>query len=115
MNNTNNHTLVRQVYEAFNARSSAAALATLHEQVQWDDGEGNMLSGRMAVREHWLQQWAAANPQIEIISLADAGDGIAVRIRLTLFTDGQAQTRELTNELTFRDGLIGSMRIRFPR
>jgi hypothetical protein len=112
MENTSGRNLVRQAYEAFNARSPTTALATLHEQVQWDDGEGHMLSGRVAVREHWLLQWAEANPSIEIIGLSDKDDGVVARIRLTLFTDGKAETREITNVFTFRDDLIRSMRIR---
>src|SRR5688500_13616114 len=112
MDHTLSHNLVRRAFEAFNARSPAAALATLHEQVQWDDGSGDLLSGREAVREHWLEQWAAANPSVEVIGLSDKDEGVEARIRLTLSTDGETETREITNELTFRDGLISSMRIR---
>jgi hypothetical protein len=103
--------LVRQAYEAFNARSPAAALATLHEQVRWDDGEGNMLTGHSAVRQHWEQQWSNANPHIDVIDLAETKEGIVARIRFSAAKDGHTEAREITNELTFRDGLIGSMRI----
>jgi drug/metabolite transporter (DMT)-like permease len=111
MPNRTNHRLVHRAYEAFNARDAAAALATLHDQVSWDDGEGHMLSGHLAVRDHWQQQWSAVSPTIEIIDLRDTRQGTQARVRLSLRKDGNVQSREIINDLQFRDGLISSMRI----
>jgi ketosteroid isomerase-like protein len=112
MPSSTDHRLVHRAYQAFNARDPAAALATLHDQVSWDDGEGHMLSGHDAVREHWQQQWRAVSPTIEIIELRDTAEGSEARVRLTVRKDGGAESREIINELQFRDGLISSMRIR---
>jgi hypothetical protein len=112
MQNTVDQRLVQQAYDAFNARAPEAALATLHAGVQWDDGEGHMLRGHDAVRHHWEQQWAAASPTIEVIELSEMESGILAQIRLNLRKDGRTETQQLVNELTFRDGLIFSMRIR---
>jgi hypothetical protein len=71
-----------------------------------------MLSGHLAVREHWQQQWSALSPTIEIIELRDNAEGSQARVRLTVRKDGRVQSREIVNELQFRDGLISSMRIR---
>jgi hypothetical protein len=96
-------------YEAFNARDADAALATLHPKVRWDDGEGHMLEGHAAVRRHWLQQWAAADPTLEILELSAGPEDVSARIRLLTRQDQHG--RELTNELQFADGLIRSMRM----
>jgi hypothetical protein len=101
-------------YEAFNARDIDTALAHLHPKVQWDDGEGHMLEGHAAVRRHWQQQWAAADPKIEILELRDGPEDISARVRLSTREDQTGTGVQLDNELHFAEGLIRSMRIR-PR
>ena len=112
MQNTVDQRLVHKAYDAFNARAPEAALATLHAEVRWDDGEGHMLRGHDAVRQHWEHQWATVSPTIDVIELSRIEAGILAQIRLNLQRDGRTETQQLVNELTFRDGLILSMRIR---
>ncbi|HEY4370285.1 MAG TPA: nuclear transport factor 2 family protein [Steroidobacteraceae bacterium] len=104
--------LVKEAYRAFNARDADAALATLHEDVEWDNGEGQMLVGRPAVRDHWRQQWSAADPKIELVTLSDGLGNPTARIHLMIHVDGQLKQNDLENNFTFADGRIRSMRIR---
>src|SRR4029450_9597683 len=48
---------IRSTYAAYNARDLLRALANLSADVDWDDGEGNMLHGKDAVARHWADQW----------------------------------------------------------
>ena len=70
---------VRSTYDAYNARDLPRALAHLSADVEWDDGEGNMLHGKDAVARHWADQWRRADAKVEIEHLAWHGERAAPR------------------------------------
>jgi ketosteroid isomerase-like protein len=58
--------LFERTYAAFNARDIEAALAAMHEDVDWPNGwEGGRVHGHDAVRDYWTRQWAAIDSSVE--------------------------------------------------
>ena len=74
---TNNHALVRRLYEGFNQRDIPAVLSLLAEDVDWANGmDGGHVRGREAVRAYWTKQWAAIAPQVDPMRVAERDDGV---------------------------------------
>lgn len=75
--------LLRQVYERFNARDLEGVLAFLHGDVMWANGqEGGHVLGRQGVRSYWTRQWATIDPHVEPVDFSNGPDGeIVVRIQ----------------------------------
>lgn len=72
--------MIRQAYQAFNARNIEAVLAVLSPEVVWANGmEGGYVHGHAALREYWTRQWQMINPHVEPLSLAhEASDQVRV-------------------------------------
>jgi ketosteroid isomerase-like protein len=71
----NNITLLKRIYERFNARDMEAVLAALDENVTWANGmEGGHVHGRAGVRDYWARQWAIVDPRVEPVSFAEGPD-----------------------------------------
>jgi len=71
-----NSELVRRLYEGFNRRDIPAVLAHLADNVAWANGmDGGHVHGREAVRDYWTRQWAAIQPQVNPMQIAERGDG----------------------------------------
>jgi nuclear transport factor 2 (NTF2) superfamily protein len=103
---------VRSTYDAYNARDPTRALANLSADVEWDDGEGNMLHGKDAVARHWADQWRQADAKVEIEHLAWRGDTLRLAVRLDLRKpDGCRGQQPLVNTISFAGDLIRAMRI----
>jgi ketosteroid isomerase-like protein len=69
-------TLLRRSYAAFNARDLATVLATLAPDVAWPNvWEGGWLYGRGAVGEYWQRQWAVLDPTVEPRGFGREPDG----------------------------------------
>ena len=68
--------ILRQLYQDFNARRIDAVLAHLHTDVQWPNGwEGGYVSGHDEVRTYWTRQWAEINPRVEPVGFTERPDG----------------------------------------
>lgn len=68
--------IIRQAYEAFNARNIEAVLAVLSPEVVWANGmEGGYVHGHTALREYWTRQWQMINPHVEPLSLTRVAKG----------------------------------------
>ena len=103
---------VRSTYDAYNARDLPRALANLSADVDWDDGEGNMLHGKDAVARHWADQWRQADARVEIEHLAWQGSELRLAVRLDVRKpDGSRGQQPLANTLSFAGELIRTMRI----
>ena len=58
--------LLQRAYEAFNARDIEAALALMHEDVDWPNGmEGGRVAGRDEVRAYWRRQFTLIDSHVE--------------------------------------------------
>jgi ketosteroid isomerase-like protein len=68
--------LLRHVYDRFNARDMETVLASMHEDVMWANGmEGGHVRGREAVRSYWTRQWAMIDPHVEPVAFSSGPGG----------------------------------------
>jgi hypothetical protein len=105
---------IQRVYEAFNARDVDAALALLHEDVDWPNGwQGGRLQGREAVRDYWTRQWREIDSKVEPVDHTVAGDRVAVTVhQVVKDLDGNVMSEGRTSHVyTLRDGLVARMDI----
>jgi ketosteroid isomerase-like protein len=108
--------LIRDAYDAYNRKDADGALAALHPDVKWADGEGGFVHGRREVRDHWQQQWKAATPTIEPLRFlrGASGDQVTVDIRLMVRDkeDNVMSDQTMQNIFVLERGLIKSMQIK---
>ena len=104
---------VRAAYAAFNSRDIESAVSLMSPDVTWPDvAEGGFVHGRDEVREHWREQFQAADPRIEPLEFSERPDGrLAVEVRqIVSSTDGdQLSDERLIHVYSFRDRLITEM------
>ena len=108
--------LIRDAYDAFNRKDADGALAALHPDVEWADGEGGFVHGRSEVRDHWQQQWKASNPTIEPLrfSRGASEEQVTVEIRLMVRDKGNniMSDQTMQNIFVLERGLIKRMHIK---
>ena len=116
-------TVVKRMYERFNARDIDGVLAVLADDVVWANGmDGGYVHGREAVRQYWTRQLASVSPLAEPVSFAEATDGsIVVEVQQSVRDlDGKPlddQTHGLMDKTVghifrFRDGKVARFEIR---
>jgi hypothetical protein len=78
--------LLEHLYDRFNARDVAAALATRHEEVTWANGmEGGHVRGHDEVRSYWTRQWSIIDPRVEPVEFSTGPDGeVIVNVHQTV-------------------------------
>src|SRR5438067_453563 len=107
--------LLRGLYRSFNSRNIDAVLAAMAVDVDWPNAwEGGRLTGREAVREYWLRQWAAIDPHVEPLSIDTLADGrVAVEVRQVIHTlDGElVADQRLVHMYELADGLVTRMSV----
>jgi ketosteroid isomerase-like protein len=70
-----NEALLRQAYDAFNARDLDAALDLMHPDVDWPNGmEGGRVHGRGAVRAYWERQFDLIDSRVTPETFDELGD-----------------------------------------
>ena len=68
--------LIKQAYDAFNARNIDAVLLLMHADVHWPNGwEGGYVNGHDQVRDYWTRQWKEIDPHVAPISIEAREDG----------------------------------------
>lgn len=89
--------ILRDAYAAFNARDLDAAIALMHEDVEWPNAwEGGRAQGHDAVRAYWERQFAAISSQVEPERFTEESDGsITVDVHQVVH---DAQTGELLTD-----------------
>lgn len=69
-------TLLRGLYDWFNARDMENLLGAMYPDVMWANGmEGGHVHGREGVRDYWTRQWAMIDPRVEPVSFAHGPGG----------------------------------------
>ena len=110
--------VLKRTYDAFNARDIDAALVAMHLEVDWPNGwEGGRVTGRSAVRDYWVRQWAAIDPHVEPLQFrVDNSGRIMVDVHLLVRDrDGQVIADQMVRHVyLFEGGLIRSMEILQP-
>jgi hypothetical protein len=76
---SDNVSLLKHLYDRFNARDMENVLAALNENVIWANGmEGGYVHSRAGVRGYWTRQWAMVDPHVEPVGFSDGPDGEVV-------------------------------------
>jgi hypothetical protein len=105
--------LLRRAYDAFNARDIDAALALMHDDVDWPNAfEGGRVRGRSEVRAYWTRQFAQVDPRVTPRAFTARDDGrIAVDVHQVVrspagdvLSDGP-----VVHVYALRDGLVARM------
>ena len=110
------HDLLLNMYSAFNARDIDTVLAGMHRDVDWPNGgEGGHVHGHQAIRDYWMRQWTAVDPQVEPVAFdSDNAGRTIVRVhQLVLDLEGNfISAGVLEHVYRMEDGLVKSMEIR---
>lgn len=105
--------LLRQLYQDFNARHVDAVLAHMHTDVAWPNGwEGGYVAGHDEVRAYWLRQWQHINPRVEPLSFELRPEGqIAVKVHQVINDlDGRLLSDDqLSHVYSFENGKVRTM------
>ncbi len=107
---------IAEFYRLFNARDIEAVIARLHPDVRWPNGwEGGTLLGTEAVRDYWQRQWAAIDPHVEPLAVAeDETRRTVVRVhQVVRDLEGNVRSDSLVEHVYwFEGGLVTAMEIR---
>ena len=107
--------LLRTAYAAFNARDTAAALATMTPDVAWPRAfKGGFVEGHAPVRAYWTEQWSEIDPHVEPVAFhPEEGGCILVEVHQVVrdlagavLADGHVGHR-----FTMAQGLIQRMEV----
>jgi ketosteroid isomerase-like protein len=105
--------VLRELYDAFNARDIERVLGSMTDDVNWPNAwEGGRAIGRPAVRGYWTRQWAAIDPRVEPVSFATLPDeAVEVEVdQVVRDLDGQVVAQAtVRHTYRFRDGLVARM------
>jgi hypothetical protein len=108
--NTVNQRFLQNLYDAFNRRDIEAAVAKMHPNVKWANGqEGGFVHGRDAVREYWTNQFKQIQPEIEILEFeTDEQNRDVVTVHLIVKDlDGNTLAEMQVHQIfTIENGLI---------
>ena len=109
--------LLRQLYQDFNARHVDAVLTHMHTDVAWPNGwEGGYVAGHDEVRAYWLRQWQHINPTVEPVSIDVKPEGqVVVKVHQVIkdldghvLSDGQ-----INHVYRFEQGKVRTMTIEY--
>ena len=110
--------LLRALYDAFNARDIDTVLGAMSADVDWPNGwEGGRVVGRDEVRAYWERQWAAIDPAVEPLDVAQRATGeVEVTVHQVVRDKAGAVLAdgEVRHVYRFRDGLVERMDIAEP-
>ena len=91
--------IINQAYDAFNARDIDKVLSFMNQDVHWPNGwEGGRVYGHQGVRDYWVRQWAAIDPNVEPVSIHTDELGRSV-------VQVHATVRDLTGNV-ISDGMV---------
>jgi len=107
--------MLKNAYEAFNARKTEAVLAMMLPDVDWPNGmEGGRVLGKDNVRAYWKRQWELVNPRVEPESFVweDTGRIVARVHQVVRDLAGNILLDNMVGHAySFQDGLIARMDI----
>ena len=110
--------LLRELYDAFNARNVEVVLPELSPDVDWPNAwEGGRVHGHDQLRDYWTRQWTEFHSQVEPGEITVRPDGrVAVAVHQTVRgLDGTLLSDDrVVHVYTFEDGLIARMDVEEP-
>ena len=106
-------TLLRSLYDAFNARDIDRVVAAMSPDVDWPNGwQGGRVVGRDAVRRYWERQWAEIRPTVRPTTVSERSDGtIEVGVHLVVRdpTGAILQVTDVRHVYAFEGDLVRRM------
>lgn len=67
--------MLKHLYDRFNARDIEKVLESLDENVTWANGmEGGHVQGFAEVRSYWTRQWAMVDPRVDPVAFSVGPD-----------------------------------------
>ncbi|WP_273455927.1 nuclear transport factor 2 family protein [Nevskia ramosa] len=109
--------LLRAAYTGFNARDTAAALATMTADVAWPRAfKGGFVRGQEAVRAYWTEQWGEINPHVEPLAFHPDGGCILVEVHQVVrdLAGAVLADEHVGHRFTLEQGLIQKMEVCAP-
>ncbi len=107
---SNNQEFLQNLYAAFNRRDIETAVAKMHPNVKWANGQtGGFVHGRDGVRDYWTKQFQEIQPEIEILKFElDEQNRDVVTVHLIVKDlDGNTLADMQVHQIfTIEDGLI---------
>jgi hypothetical protein len=74
-----NTVLLKKAYYAFNTRNIDNALAAMHPDVKWPNGQdGGYVCGHDEIRSYWTRQWGLIDPDVEPVQITPGKNGNVV-------------------------------------
>jgi SnoaL-like domain len=108
------HKLLKNLYEAFNARDIEFALSGMHPDVDWANGmEGGSVHGRSGVRDYWMRQWQLINPRVDPQRFEGDAAQVLVEVhQVVRDLEGEIKSNQMVRHLfLFEDGLVKAFKI----
>jgi hypothetical protein len=106
-------TLLHRSYAAFNTRDMDAAVATMHNDVDWPDMIANRrVVGREAVRRYWSAQFDLIDPTVTPTAFAEGAKGQIVVDVHQIVRDKEGNLlseQDVQHVYSFKDGLAVAM------
>lgn len=107
--------LLRNLYDAFNAREVEKILSLMRPDVKWANGmEGGFVYGRDAVREYWRKQFEVVRSQLEPLKFETDDDQrniVTVNLSVSDLEGNLLLEKTVQQIFTFEDGLISLFEI----
>jgi hypothetical protein len=111
--------VLKKAYDAFNARDIETVLTTMHPDVDWPNAwEGGRVYGQSAVREYWRRQWGVLDPRVDPLRFHADESGRTVVDVHSVVRDraGNIIADQMVQHVyLFEDGLIRRMEVRGPK
>jgi SnoaL-like domain len=110
-----NRELLIAAYSNFNTRALEAALALMHNDVDWPNGmEGGRVHGHNGVRDYWTRQWGMVDPHVEPTDfrIDESGKTTVTVHQVVRSLDGNVLVDQMVEHIyLIEDGLILRMDI----
>jgi hypothetical protein len=110
--------VIKEAYNAFNARHIDGVLTLMHNDVHWPNGwEGGYVEGHDEVSAYWTRQWKELDPEVTPVNFTEKKDGqvevevhqIVKDLKGNILFDGMVK-----HIYTFDNGKIKAMEIEKP-
>ena len=105
-----NKEFLQNLYDAFNRRDIETAVAKMHPNVKWANGQaGGFVHGRDGVRDYWTKQFQEIQPEIEILKFEldeQNRDVVTVHLMVKDFDGNTLADMQVHQIFTIEDGLI---------
>ncbi len=110
-----NTVLLKKAYYAFNTRNIDNALATMHPDVKWPNGQdGGFVNGHDEIRSYWTRQWGMIDPDVEPVQIAaDANGNVVADVRQVIrdLHENVISDEIIQHVYSIENGLIKNMHI----